>query len=101
MKRIIAVLMIVSVCMLAFAGQKGLPNGAIAFWEDQTKVIEYNSYRVEVKLSKKCEFNVYGSVTVGGQSKNLFINAGETIGYVDFENLDNGRRYPVSVVIRN
>lgn len=101
MKKIIAVFMTVFVCMLAFAGQKSFPNGAIAFWEDQTSVIEYNSYRVEVRLSEKCDFNVWGSVTVGGQSKPLFIDAGKTMGYVDFENLDNGRRYSVSVVIRN
>lgn len=100
MKKIIAVFVAISVCMQVFAGQKNLPNGATAFWEDQTSIIEYNNYRVEVRLSKKCDFSVYGSVTVGGQSKNLFIDAGKTMGYVDFENLQNGRRYSVSVTIQ-
>ncbi|MCM1531308.1 MAG: hypothetical protein NC048_05260 [Bacteroides sp.] len=101
MKKIIVVTMTIFVWMVAFAGQKSLPNGAVAFWQDQTSVIEYNSYRIEVQLSKKCDFNVWGTVTVGGQSKPLFIDAGKTMGYVDFENLDNGRRYSVSVVIKN
>lgn len=101
MKRIIIALLSVLICVVAFAGSKRLPNGESIFWQDQTERIEWNSYRVELSLSGKCDFNVWGEVSLGGQSKSFMIRAGETKGYVDFENLENGRRYSVSVSVNN
>lgn len=101
MKKIVIALLSILICVVAFAGTKRLSNGEAIYWQDQTPVIEYNSYRVELSLTGKCDFNVWGEVSVGGQSKSFMIRAGETSGYVDFENLDNGRRYSISVRVNN
>ena len=101
MKKLIIALLTISICIAAFAGQKKLSNGAVVFWDDQTELIQYNSYRVEIKLTDKCDFNVWGEVRVGGQSKPFMISAGEKRGYVDFENLENGRRYSIDVTVKN
>lgn len=100
MKKILIILSML-IALNVYAGSKKLRNGAVAMWQDQTEVIQYNSYRVVISLSDKCDYNVYGSVSLGGQSKNFFIHAGETSGYVDFGGLENGRRYSVSVQINN
>lgn len=101
MKKIIIALLSVLICVAAFAGTKKLSNGEVLFWDDQTEVVNYNCYRVDLSLTGVCDFNVWGEVTLGGQSKSFMIRAGETKGYVDFENLENGRRYSVSVRVNN
>lgn len=101
MKKLLLFVVSMFLCIAAFAGQKKLSNGEVVFWENQTSVIEYNSYRVEVSLTGKCDFNVWGEVSLGGQSKSFMIRAGETKANVDFENLDNGRRYSISVTVKN
>ena len=101
MKKIIIALISILICVAAFAGTKKLSNGEVVFWRDQTELIQYNSYSVEVSLSGKCDFNVWGEVSLGGQSKSFMIRAGETKAYVDFENLENGRRYSISVRVNN
>ena len=101
MKKLLIFVLSMSLCIAAFAGQKKLSNGEVVFWENQTSVIEYNSYRVEVILTGKCDFNVWGEVSLGGQSKPFMIRAGETKANVDFEKLDNGRRYSISVTVKN
>jgi len=100
MKKILIILSVL-IAFNVYAGSKKLPNGVVAMWQDQTEVIRYNSCRIEIRLSEKCDYNVYGSISLGGQSRNFFINAGETSGYVDFEGLENGRRYFVNVQINN
>lgn len=102
MRKILLSLLCFFFCsIMAFAGEKKLPNGEIAFWDDNSPVIEYKSLAVEVKLTGKCDFNVWGSVTVGDQTKNLFIPAGKLRAVVYFENLENGRRYYPVVEIKN
>ena len=101
MKKIIVTLLSVVVCVAIFAGNYKLPNKELVCWENQTSTIQYNSYRVEVRLTGKCDFNVWGEVTLGNQSKPFMIRAGETQTNVDFENLDNGRRYSISVKVKN
>lgn len=89
----------------AFAGQKKLSNGSVAFWDDTTEVIQYNSCRVYVNLTDKCDFDVWGTVYLKGpygeQQANFTISAGSTRGYADFEGLRNDTRYRISVSIRN
>ena len=101
MKKLLLLIVSTSLCIAAFAGQKKLSNEEVVFWGNQTSVIQYNSYRVEVALTGKCDFNVWGEVTVDGQSKPFMIRAGENKANVDFENLDNGRRYDISVTVKN
>jgi len=102
MKKILIILTaLLSFNINVYAGQKALKGGAVACWQDTTGVIQYNSYRVVITLTDRCDFNVYGDVYVGGQSKTFFINAGEKSGYVDFDGLENGRRYSINVNVRN
>ncbi len=103
-KILLALLMCISIS--AFAGRKQLSNGSVAFWDDNTPVIEWNSCRIPIQLTDKCDFNVWGTVYLTGQSgdthqRNFIIKAGETNGYADFEGLKNGCRYYIKVVINN
>lgn len=108
MKKII-IFIVVSCAVIAYAGNKQLKDGTLIFWDDTTEVIQYNSYRVEVRLYEPSAQNVFGSVTledrVSGKvyrgDNNLFISAGEKRGYVDFSGLKNGYRYSVRVKINN
>lgn len=100
MKRVVMSMLLLVTCLVVSAGSKKLPNGEVAYWDDRTGNLEYGCYRAEIKLSEKCDFNVWGEITIGKQSKSFMIKAGETSGYADFENLDkSGHR--VSVTIKN
>lgn len=98
MKKIIVILFLL-VAFNVYAGQKRLANGVVAMWQDTTQPILYNSYRVTVSLSERCNYDIYGTVYLGNQSKSFSIPAGSKSGFADFENLDNGRRYSISVSI--
>ncbi len=104
MKKIILTLLVLF-SISAYAGQKKLNNGSVAFWDDVTEVIQYNSYRVNITLTDKCDFDVWGTVylkgTYGEKQANFIIPAGSTQGYADFEGLKNDTRYRISVSIRN
>ena len=101
MKKLLLLLVAISTCMVAFAGRKNLPNGKVVYWSDQTQVIQYNSCRVEIRITGECDFNVWGEVKLGDQRKPFMIYAGETKANIDFDNLDNGRRYNISVTVKN
>lgn len=95
------------VCALSIsAGMIKIGNDNALTWDDQTESIQYNNYRVVVRLNKAVNYNVWGEVTLTYQgrtiqTKPLFISAGETSGHAGFENLDNGRRYTIVVKINN
>lgn len=90
---------------VCFAGRETLDDGkTIAFWNDQTETILYNSYRVDVKLTKPYSKNVWGSVALYydgkcAERKNFMIRIGEKKVDVDFDNLSNNIRYEIVVTI--
>ena len=86
---------------MSFADAKKLSDGNIIMWDSETTRIQYESYRVEIKLYQTSEFNVWGTVSLDGQTKNFLIYAGETSTYVDFENLTNGKFYQISVNVHD
>lgn len=101
MKKIFAILAFLSISLGVFPDSKRLPDGNVIMWQSETSRIIYESYRVEIKLYEKSDFNVWGTVTLGGQTKNFLIYAGETSTYVDFDGLTNGKFYTISVNVKN
>lgn len=104
MKKILIVMSIALISMGCLAGQKRLSNGSVVFWPENTSIIEYNSYCVQVELTDECDFNVVGTVYLKGQagdrhSQNFIISAGEKKTDVHFDNLKNGCRYYIEKVV--
>ena len=89
------------ISITSFAEALRLSDGNVIMWQRETTKIQYESYRVEIVLYQTSEFNVFGTVSLGNQTKNFIIYAGETSTYVDFDNLTNGKYYPISVKINN
>lgn len=101
MKRLVFVLFAIMTSLAVSAGVKKLPNGEVASWQDKTGKIEYESYRVEILLSGKCDFNVWGEIKVNKKTQPFMIESGETKGFADFEGLKNGESYNITVTIKN
>lgn len=105
MKKIFLILM-TFVSLSAFAGYKGLSNGAVVCWPDDTEVAKYGTLRIDVSLTDRCDFNVEGTMYIrdrGGheRSENFIIYAGSKKTYVDFEDLDTESRYYIDVEVHN
>ncbi len=101
MKKFIAVLSALIFAFVVYADAIKLPDGNVIMWQNKTSSILYESYRVEIDLYQPSSFNVWGTVTLGGQTKNFLIYAGETSTYVDFEGLTNGKCYQIFVKVNN
>lgn len=106
MKRLILLFSVI-LAVSAYCGNKTLKDKTYIYWDDSTETIQYNSYRVYVKMTDTSNQNVFGGVYLYDTNgkcvgdKNLFIPAGEMSGYVDFEGLSNGIRYRIKVKINN
>lgn len=101
MKKIIILISALALSTMIYADAVKLSDGNVIMWQNETSRILYESYRVEIQLYTTSNFNVCGTVTLGNQTKNFIIYAGEKKTYVDFENLDNGKFYQVYVNILN
>ncbi len=102
MKKImLVVMMLTTIVMLGYAGSKKLSNGATVVWQDQVYTSSQGDAKVTVSVSNTCDFNIIGSVTCGGQSQNLFIEAGSASTTIYFGGLRENSNYSVSVNIQN
>ena len=100
MKKLIAIIAIL-LPMLMFAGNYKMKDGkTIVMWENSTPVIEYNSCRVIIQLTDRVDYNVYGTVYLGDKPEPFMIEAGQKSTSVDFDNLSNGKRYTISVDVK-
>ena len=97
MRKIFLVLTFLSVCVLGFAGSKKITKDVYVFWPDQTETIEYNSYSVVIRVSNPVDFNITGTLYCNGETKPIFIEAGKLEKRINLDNLDNGRRYGITV----
>lgn len=102
-KFIISILLALPI--MCFAGRTTLADGKTsAYWEDRTSVVNYGSYRLDIKLTSAYTKNVWGSAKLYANgkcvgSKNFMIKAGELKCSVDFDNLPTGARYDVVVTV--
>ena len=101
MKKLTSILFAIFLSVTLLAGSMKLSDGNVIMWQSETTRIQYESYRVEIKLYQTSEFNVWGTVTLGDQTKNFLIYAGETSTFVNFENLTNGRFYQITIKVNN